>query len=104
MNRLVATVAGCVLAAGVHADIATDKLPACTKMVYFDQANTAKERNDPRAMQYLIDKGHCFYLKPGTEYSVIDINYPQDPTEWAKIRVYSGDGAAEVYSWYGFVK
>lgn len=86
-----------------QADVMTDDIPVCTKLMYLEQANEAKKRNDARGMGYLIEKGHCFYAKAGTEYSVIDVNYPEDPSEWVKIRVYTSEGTAEIYSWYGFV-
>ncbi len=86
------------------ADIVTSKLPVCTTMDYFDQANTMKERSDTRGLGYLMKQGHCFYLTPGMEYSVIDMNYQKDHRSWVKIRVYTSGAAAELYSWYGFVQ
>lgn len=85
------------------ADVMTDKTPVCTKLTYLEQANEAKKRNDARGMGYLIEQGHCFFAKAGTEFSVIDVNYPEDPKEWVKIRVYTTEGTAELYSWYGLV-
>lgn len=78
-------------------------MPVCMDQSGFDQANLAKERDDARAMRYLIDKGQCFYLKPDTKYSVIEINNNRNVTDWVKIRVYTGEGNMELFSWYGFV-
>jgi len=85
------------------ADVMLDRTPVCTKLTYLEQANEAKKRNDARGMGYLIEQGHCFFAKAGTEFSVIDVNYPEDPKEWVKIRVYTTEGTAELYSWYGLV-
>lgn len=87
-----------------NAGVMVDDTPVCTKLTYLEQANEAKKRNDARGMGYLIEQGHCFYAEAGTEYSVIDVNHPENPQEWAKIRVYTDEGTLELYSWYGFVK
>ncbi len=88
----------------VHAaDVMINKTPVCVSLTHLEQANEAKERNDTRGMGYLVTEGYCFFAKAGTEYSVIDVNYPERPDEWAKIRVYSEDGTAELFTWYGFV-
>lgn len=86
------------------ADVMIDKMPVCLSLTHLEQANEAKKRDDTRGMGYLVEKGYCFYAKAGTEYSVIDVNYPESPREWAKIRVYTDDGTAELFTWYGFVK
>lgn len=85
------------------ADVMTDRTPVCTKLTYLEQASEARKRDDARGMGYLVEQGHCFFAKAGTEFSVIDVNYPEDPAEWVKIRVYTDEGTAELYSWYGFV-
>lgn len=81
-----------------------DSTPVCVSLTHLEQANEAKKRNDTRGMGYLVEEGYCFYAKSGTEYSVIDVNYPESPTEWAKIRVYTDKGATELFTWYGFVQ
>jgi len=86
------------------ADILTEDIPVCRTLTHLEQALRAKERYDTRAMRYLIEKDHCFYAGAGTEYSVIDVNYPEDPSDWAKIRAYGSEGTVELYTWYGFVK
>lgn len=86
------------------ADVMVEDTPVCMSLTHLEQANEAKKRNDIRGMGYLVKKGHCFYVEAGTEYSVIRVNFPEDPAEWAKIRAYSDEGTVELYTWYGFVR
>lgn len=86
------------------ADVLTQKTPVCMSVKNIDQANIAKERGDTRGLGYLVKEGDCFFLTPGMEYSLTDVNYQKEHKQWAKIRVYTQSGAVEVYTWYGFVR
>ncbi len=102
-SKLLPTIALFSLPMIAQADVMINRTPVCTKLTYLEQANEAKKRNDARGMGYLVEQGHCFFAKAGTEFSVINVNYPEDPAKWVKIRVYTDEGTAELYSWYGFL-
>lgn len=88
-----------------HAEILVRDAIVCHSHAELTQMLTAYQRGDDRGMYHLRQRGSCFIVRIGQEFSILAINHSEDPHDWAKVRLYDeSDYTQEVYTLYGLVR